>query len=104
MELALLFRRVALQSEQSTGAEFTRGYGRLLQTPPYFLLRRRDPSTARKRVFTKLTGSADKLLFEVKEMNRLHQLAEYADWYGWPPKRFWTWLLMKLDQRYGFLK
>jgi hypothetical protein len=32
-------------------------------------------------------------------------LAEVADWYGWPPRRFWAWALKRLDRKHGhFLK
>ena len=31
----------------------------------------------------------------------LWSLAEKADWYNWPPRRFWTWLLRYMDRAHG---
>jgi hypothetical protein len=33
---------------------------------------------------------------------RLWGLAERADWMGLPPRRFWRWLLRRMDRRYGY--
>lgn len=29
-------------------------------------------------------------------------LAEFADWHGWPPRRFWMWLLKRMDRANGY--
>jgi hypothetical protein len=38
-------------------------------------------------------------------MNRIYgwlwAVADHMDWYNRPPKRFWSWLLLKLDERDG---
>jgi hypothetical protein len=28
-------------------------------------------------------------------------VAEKADWNDWPPRRFWAWLLRRLDRAHG---
>jgi hypothetical protein len=35
-------------------------------------------------------------------VNTLHKLAEYADWYSWPPRKMWRRLLAWCDRRWGF--
>ena len=32
----------------------------------------------------------------------LWRLAEYAEWYNWPPKRFWSRLLRHQDMKHGY--
>lgn len=34
-------------------------------------------------------------------MQWVWELAERMDWNGRPPKRFWRWLLRKMDERNG---
>ena len=34
-------------------------------------------------------------------MRYLWGVAEAADWYGVPPRRFWAWLLKHLDKHHG---
>lgn len=29
-------------------------------------------------------------------------LAERADWYDWRPRRFWSWLLRRMDRAHGY--
>lgn len=29
-------------------------------------------------------------------------LAERADFAGWPPRRFWAWLLERMDRAHGY--
>jgi hypothetical protein len=31
----------------------------------------------------------------------LWRLAEHADWYGWRPRWFWSWLLRREDRKHG---
>lgn len=32
----------------------------------------------------------------------LWKLSERADWYGWRPRRFWSWLLRAMDRAHGY--
>lgn len=34
--------------------------------------------------------------------NIIWNLAEKADWRGWPPRRFWRWLLRRYDLKNGY--
>jgi hypothetical protein len=40
-------------------------------------------------------------------MNRIYDwlwgVAEHMDWHNRPPKRFWLWLLRKVDERDGLV-
>ena len=27
------------------------------------------------------------------------EVADHMDWHKWPPKRFWSWLLLKVEER-----
>ena len=33
---------------------------------------------------------------------RIWQLAETANWNGWRPRKFWAWLLRRMDRAHGY--